>query len=231
MLLFALEGAGVLDLMVAWRRIVALGSVVLAVTAGGAMAQGPATGQEAQAGTAAALDAEAERESYRACAAAVCPALRGHEPAEGFVACNLQKTVGRETLVNLLAGRPSWPWGDVRCHSLVRLDRAVLARVALEPELDAQLGVHDVRCHIDNGQGGDTFAVRLQPRITFKDGRAVAASLYWEGFLARPSLWTALWSVRAFYDVHGFLQRAAVNDINEFIGTTCTEVKEAWQDK
>jgi hypothetical protein len=47
----------------------------------------------------------------------------------------------------------------------------------------------------------------------------------------RPPPWKSLWSATAFYNIYGALQRTAVDDINEFIGTTCMEVKEAWQGK
>lgn len=175
-----------------------------------------------------------ERQSRRKCAAAVCSTLHNKKPAEGVVACSLRKTWRKEALTKILSrAKVSWPWGDARCASDVKLDRAVLVKAMAGPAFDAQFDTYDVRCTIDSGKDKEQYEVtaQLRPKVTFKDGKAVKASLNW-GKIEAPTLAkSALWSITAADNTFNLLQSTAVEDINEFITTKCMEVKEEWQEK
>jgi hypothetical protein len=173
-----------------------------------------------------------EREGRRACAVELCSTLYNRRHAEGQVSCTIQKTWRKEVLSKILArGKVSWPWGDTRCGFDIKVERSLLVKAMQEPDLEAQLDTYDIRCLIENAKDKYDVTLQLRPKITFKQGKAVKASLNW-GKIEAPALAkTALWSVTAADNTFGLLQSTAVDDINEFIGTKCMEVKEEWQGK
>ncbi len=72
-------------------------------------------------------------------------------------------------------------------------------------------------------------ATPAQDHVQARQGRQ--GQLNW-GKIEAPTLAkTALWSITAADNTFGLLQSTAVEDINEFIGTKCMEVKEEWQGK
>jgi hypothetical protein len=200
-----------------------------------ALLSATAPAQDAKTPTQAAPETEQEkkeREVRKQCAVALCSTLHNKKPADGQVACNLQKSWRKEALTKILArGKVSWPWGDVHCTSALKFDRAVLVKAAQEADYEAQFDTYDVRCRIDNDKDTYDVATSLHPKVTFKQGKAVQARLNW-GKVEAPTLAkSALWSITAVDNTFGLLQSIAVEDINEFIGTKCMEYKDEWQGK
>jgi hypothetical protein len=113
----------------------------------------------------------------------------------------------------------------------VRFDRATLVKAMEGPQYEAQFEAHDVRCTIDGEKEKYEITIQLRPKVTFKDGKAIKASLNW-GKLEAPTLAkSALWSITAADNTFGLLQSTTVEDINKFITTKCMEAKEEWQGK
>lgn len=216
-----------------WRPAGVLASLILA-----ASVLVPAVAQQDKPAAAPETEAEKqEREGRRKCAAQLCSTLHNKRPAEGQVACTVQKTWRKDVLSNILSrAKVSWPWGDTRCASELKLDRATLIKAMQEPDLEAQFDTYDIRCQIDAANEknpGEKYDVtaQIKPKVTFKDGKAVKANLNW-GKLDAPTLAkSALWSVTAADNTFGLLQSIAVEEINEFITTKCMEVKAEWQGK
>jgi hypothetical protein len=218
-----------LKTVAAWGMVVGLGLAALI----GLPVRVPA--QEANAGKATPPETEEEkkeREVRRQCAVTLCATLHNKKPAEGQMTCSIQKTWRKEVVTRILArGKVSWPWGDTRCSAEIKLDRGVLVKAMQEAEFEARFDAHDVRCQIESVKDKYDVKVQIRPKVTFKQGKAVKASLNW-GKIEAPSLAkTALWSMTAVDNTFGLLQSTTVEDINEFIGTKCMEVKEEWQGK
>ena len=144
----------------------------------------------------------------------------------------MRKSWRKEVLIKILSkGKVTWPWGATRCSGEIKLDRAVLIKAMAGPEFEAQFNKHELRCEIDAEKDKYEVKLEIQPKVTFKDGKAVKASLNW-GKIEAPTLAkTALWSVTAADNSFGVLQSTIVEDINEFIQTKCMEVKPEWQGK
>ena len=216
----------------AWGMVVGLGLAALVALPAHLPAQekmaGPVTPPETE-------EEKKEREVRRQCAVVLCATLHNRKPAEGQATCSIQKTWRKEVVTKILArGKVSWPWGDTRCSAEIKLDRSVLVKAMQEAEFEAQFDTHDIRCQIESAKDTkDKYDVKAQirPKIAFKQGKAVKASLNW-GKIEAPTLTkTALWSITAVDNTFGLLQSITVEDINEFIGTKCMEVKEEWQGK
>jgi len=150
----------------------------------------------------------------------------------GNVTCNVQKTWRKEVLVKILSkGKVTWPWGYARCITDLKFDRATLIKSMTLPEFEAQFDTHNIRCELEGEKEKYEVKLQIQPKVTFKQGKAVKASLNW-GKIEAPTLAkTALWSATAADNSFGVLQSTVVEDINEFIHTKCMEAKEEWQGK
>ena len=129
-----------------------------------------------------------EREVRKQCAVALCSTLHNKKPAEGQVTCNIQKSWRKEALTKILArGKVSWPWGDARCASELKFDRAMLIKAMQEADFEAQLDTYDIRCQIDNDKDKYDVITQVRPKVTFKQGKAVKANLNW-GKIEAPTL-------------------------------------------
>jgi hypothetical protein len=212
-----------------WATLALLSLSFMALLAVAVPAQEPKKDAEAAPET---EQEKVERAGRRKCAAQLCSTLHNKKPADGQVVCDVQKTWRKEALTKVLSrGKVSWPWGDTRCASELKFDRATLVKAMQEPEFEAQFDTYDVRCQIDNAKDKYDVTVQLRPKVTFKQGKAVKANLNW-GKLEAPTLAkSALWSITAADNTFGLLQSIAVDDINEFITTKCMEAKDEWQGK
>ena len=173
-----------------------------------------------------------EREARRVCAVALCSTLHNRKPDTGDVACAIQKTWRKEVLAKIMQrGKVTWPWGYARCTTDLKLDRAVLVKSMTLPEYEARIGKHNISCELEGEKEKYEIKLEIDPKVTFKDGKAVKASLNWGKIDAPKLAKTALWSATAADNSFGVLQSIVVEDINEFIQTKCMEVKEEWQGK
>ena len=191
--------------------------------------------QDPKAVTTSAPETEEEKQEHasrRQCALALCSTLHNHKPDTGDVTCNVQKTWRKEVLVKILSkGKVTWPWGYARCITDLKFDRATLIKSMTLPEFEAQFDTHNIRCELEGEKEKYEVKLQIQPKVTFKQGKAVKASLNW-GKIEAPTLAkTALWSATAADNSFGVLQSTVVEDINEFIHTKCMEAKEEWQGK
>ncbi|MBX9589292.1 MAG: hypothetical protein K2X43_08305 [Hyphomonadaceae bacterium] len=220
-------------ILVPWAASALLGLGVLAVLPAAVPAQERTPDPKPDAAAMPETEAERkEREGRRKCAALLCSTLHTKAPADGQVACHIQKTWRKEALTKILSrGKVSWPWGDTRCASELKFDRAMLVKAMQEPDFEAQFDTYDIRCQIDNAKDKYDVTAQLRPKVTFKQGKAVKANLNW-GKIEAPTLAkSALWSITAADNTFGLLQSIAVDDINEFVATKCMEVKDEWQGK
>jgi hypothetical protein len=217
-------------LLASWATFAVLGAAGLAVLP----ATAPAQDAKAPATQAAAETEQEQQEgmSRRRCAVAICATLHNGKRADGHLTCSLRKSWRKEVLTRILArGKVSWPWGDARCVSDLKFDRATLIRAMKENDFEAQFEAYDIRCQVDNDKDTYDVATQVRPRITFKQGKAVKAVLNWGKIEAPTIAKSALWSITAVDNTFGLLQSMAVEDINKFIGTKCMEYKDEWQGK
>lgn len=175
---------------------------------------------------------KAEREGRRACAVQLCGVMHNKKPATGDVTCSVRKTWQKEYFTNIMSKASlSWPWGNARCGTNLKFDRALLVKAMSEKEFEAQFETHEVNCELDREAEKYQLKMEIKPKVTFKDGKAVKAALNW-GKIEAPTLAkSALWSATAADNTFGVFQNTVVEDINRFLDEKCTEVKDDWQGK
>jgi hypothetical protein len=171
-----------------------------------------------------------EREQRKACKLALCAAFHTKTdagPAE--VSCNVLKTWRKEQLTKMVSkGGISWPWGNVQCTADLRFQRADLAQALRQPSFDLTLAKHQVKCHLDGEKEKYEVALDIAPKVQFKDGKAVKAQMNWGKIEAPLLAKSVLWSATAADNTFGALQSTVVEDVNDFIGPKCDEVKSEW---
>jgi hypothetical protein len=171
-----------------------------------------------------------ERDLRKACKVSLCAAFFDKRAATGDVACDVLKTWRKEQLDKMMQrGKLSWPWGNARCTTNLNFDRAVLKKAVSEPAYEATFKTHKITCELDRETDKYSVNVDMTPKVTFKDGKAVKAALNWGKIDAPMLAKSALWSATAADNTFGFLQSTVVEDINDFLGTKCDEVKSEWQ--
>jgi hypothetical protein len=173
-----------------------------------------------------------ERDTRTACAVAICSTLHNHKPDTGQVSCPVTKTWRKEALDKILSqAKLSFPWGYARCSTDLKLDRSMLVKAMLDAEVEVRLDSHDITCELEGETEKYDIKLQISPKVTFKQGKAIKASLNWGKIVAPTLAKSALWSATAADNAFGILQNTLVEDVNRFVETRCMEVKEAWQGK
>ena len=173
-----------------------------------------------------------ERDMRKTCKIDLCSVFHNKKPATGNVTCNVLKTWRKEQLTAMVSkGGISWPWGAARCTAELKFDRATLIKAMSEAEFEASFEKHDVKCELDRDADKYEVKIEMTPKVLFKAGKAVKASINWGKIDAPLLAKSAIWSATAADNTFGVLQNTVVEDINDFIGAKCMEVKEEWQGK
>ena len=173
-----------------------------------------------------------ERELRKTCKVDLCAVFHNRKPADGDVACNVLKTWRKEQLTKMVSkGGVNWPWGAARCTADLKFSRAMMIKAMSQPEFEASFNKHDVKCELDRDADKYEVKIEISPKVTFKDGKAVKASLNWGKIDAPLLAKSAIWSATAADNTFGVLQNTVVEDINDFIAVKCMEVRDEWQGK
>jgi hypothetical protein len=199
----------------------------------------PATAQESKpAGTAVPVEEltpeeKKERAARRDCKVAICAIFHNRKADGPDVACSVLKTWRKEQLDKMVSkAKVSWPWSRVQCTADVKLKRVDLIKGMTEAKYEAALGKHEVKCEVDRDK--DTKAdinFDFSPKVTFEKGKATKAQLNWGKIEAPALVKGAMWTATASDNTFNVLQSTIVEDINDFIGPKCTEVKDDWAGK
>lgn len=210
-------------------RKIRLGAVWLAVVIGFAGA-GPALAQlTTKADEVLTPEEQAEREGRKACKVAICAAFHNKAGAED-ISCNVLKTWRKEQLQKMIErAKVSWPWGRVKCVADIHLKRADLVKAMTEPTYVADMDQHQVNCEIERDKDGPAkISFAFKPKVTFAGGKATKASLNWGAIDAPTLVKGAMWTATATDNTFNVLQSTLIEDINDFIGPKCDEVKDEW---
>lgn len=215
-------------------RTFRLGSVWVALVLGFA-SLGPVAAQDTAkpAGTVAEVltpEEIAEREGRKACKVAICAAFHLKKAEGPDIACNVLKSWRKEQLQKMIErAKVSWPWGKVKCVADIRLKRGDLIKAMTEAKYVAELDKHQVNCEIEREKEAPAkISFAFAPKVTFENGKATKASLNWGAIEAPTLVKGAMWTATATDNTFNVLQSTLVEDINDFIGPKCDEVKDAW---
>ncbi len=176
---------------------------------------------------------KAEKEARKACKADICSAFRAKQAAGADIACTVVKSWRKEQLGKLVGKmKVSWPYEGVRCTSAVNLKRADLDKAMSSDKIEVQLDKHSVACTVNRAKDGPTeIKFEFSPKVTFEKGKATKAKINWGKIEAPALVKSALWTATAADNTINMLSGTLVEDINDFIGKKCDEVKDQWAGK
>jgi hypothetical protein len=173
---------------------------------------------------------KAEKEGRKACKIAICSAFHVRKPDGGDIACNVTKSWRKEQLQTMVSkAKVSWPWGKIRCVADIKLNRESLIKAMTEPKYETVLDKHSVTCEVDRESDKAEIKFDFSPKVSFENGKAVKAALNWGKIEAPALVKGAMWTATATDNTFNVLQSSVVDDINDFIGDKCLEVKDEWQ--
>ena len=171
-----------------------------------------------------------EKDLRKACKVDLCSAFHVRKPADGQVSCGVLKTWRKEQLTKMVSkGGISWPWGNAKCTADLKFKRADLIKAMADDAYDLQLEKHDIKCELDRETDKYEIKMEIAPKVQFKQGKAVKAQMNWGKIEAPVLAKSVLWSATAADNTFGALQSTVVEDINDFIGAKCLEVKDEWK--
>jgi hypothetical protein len=174
-----------------------------------------------------------ERNQRKDCKVRICAAFHVRKPDDGDITCNVLKTWRKEQLSKMVEkAKVSWPWGAVKCTADIKLRRADLIKAMTEDRHETELDKHQVACEVVR-EGDEKAEIKFdfKPKVLFEKGKAVKASLNWGKIEAPTLVKGAMWTATATDNTFNVLKNTIVEDINDFIGPKCDEVKGEWQGK
>ncbi len=171
-----------------------------------------------------------EREARKDCKLKICAAFHDGKPNGPDISCTVLKSWRKEQLAKMVQkAKVSWPWGNVKCTAGIKLNRSVLAKAMTEDKIEAALDQHKVSCDVEREKEEKAeIKFDFTPKVTFEKGKAVKASLNWGKIEAPTLVKGAMWTATATDNTFNVLQSTVVDDINDFIGAKCLEVKDEW---
>lgn len=174
-----------------------------------------------------------ERDQRKDCKVRICAAFHNRKADGGDITCNVLKTWRKEQLSKMVEkAKVSWPWGAVKCTADIKLRRAELIKAMTADRHETELDKHQVSCEVAR-EGDEKSEIKFdfKPKVIFEKGKAVKASLNWGKIEAPTLVKGAMWTATATDNTFNVLNGTVVEDINDFIGPKCDEVKDEWQGK
>jgi len=176
---------------------------------------------------------QAEKDSRQACKVDLCRAFRAKVSAGNDIACHVVKSWRKEQIVKLVGKlKVTWPYEGAHCSTELSVKRGDLIKAMSEPKAEIDFEKHTVTCSIAKDKAASTdFTFELAPKVKFENGHAVSAQANW-GKIAAPTLIkSALWTATAADNTINLLSGTIVDEMNDFIGKRCDEVKDQWAAK
>lgn len=201
--------------------------------ASGGSAAAPSAGEEKDSKVVLTKEELVEKEARKACKVDICTAFRNPAVKGGDISCGVIKSWRKEQLVKMVAKmKVSWPYGPVRCTSQVQLKRDDLVKAVTQDKHTTQLDKHAVTCSLDT-EKADAKEIKFEfsPKVMFEKGKAVSAKMNWGKIEAPALIKSAMWTATAADNTVNMLSGTLIEDINDFIGSKCDEVKDAWQSR
>jgi hypothetical protein len=174
----------------------------------------------------------AEKQARAACKAKICGILASKDAQGGDVSCEVVKTWREQDIAKMLGGKFDWPWGAAVCQSKLDIARAQLVNAMTEPTHDVVLTPHKVQCSLAQKSKGNPYSVdvTIAPKVTFENGKAVAARINWGEADAPMLAYALIYAGTGLDNSTNLLGPEVVRMVNEFIGKKCKAVESGQPD-
>ncbi len=166
-----------------------------------------------------------EKDKLKACEVNLCALVTKKAPADGDFACTLAKTWAKDKIKEGSAsGKVSWTFGDARCTVDVKLPRSTVIEALKGSEATLQFPEHTVSCDIEREKELTPVKLKLAPKITFKNGKAVAAWVNLKEVDGPTTMKGIAFTVAKLEDGLGVFHKSLLKAINHQIVEKCPKV-------
>ena len=165
-----------------------------------------------------------ERGNLKACERQLCEIVLGKEPTAKTLTCDLQKTWAKKSLKNGAESKSiNWSLGDARCKVDLALAQQPLVDALTLPKYKLKLPEHAVNCVVERGGEITPVNLSLKPKLKFKRGKAVEASMGIGNIEAPALIKSAIWTVAKMESNFGLFQGDILRAVNKFVGKKCAK--------
>jgi len=168
----------------------------------------------------------AQKAAREACKIEICDIIETRERHGPDIACDIGWTWRTDEIIDALAGRVDWNWGQVICRTELRLDRAGLAKAMSAPRASFKAEPHTVRCDLQQDGEPYVMEIELAPTVTFKNGKATIAKVNWGDLSAPAAIYPGIYAATGLDNTTNFLGPEIVHQINKFVRKDCAKVKD-----
>jgi hypothetical protein len=169
---------------------------------------------------------KADEAAREACKIEICDIVATRETQGSNVACDIGWTWRGEEIVDALAGRVDWAWGQAVCQTQVTVNRAPLANAMSARHATIKGDMHLVRCTVAQDGKPYVIEVALAPRVTFKNGKATDAKVNWGDVSAPAAIYPLLYAATGLDNSANVLGPEVVRQVNKFIRKDCAEIED-----
>ena len=126
----------------------------------------------------------------------------------------------------MLGDQIGWPWGKAVCESKLNLSRADLAEAMLVADTTIKMDKFAVSCALHR-ESSEPYVVEVElaPEVTFKNGKAVSATINWGDVSAPLLIYPVVYAGTGVDNQSNLLGSKVVTMVNEFTQKKCAEVK------
>lgn len=166
-----------------------------------------------------------EKDKLKACETNLCSLVTKKAPSDGNLTCALSKTWAKDQIKEgSSSGKVSWGFGDARCSLDLQLPRSLVINALKNPDNTLQFPEHTVLCEIEREKEVTPVKLKLAPKITFKDGKAITAIVNLKDVEGPTTLKGLAFSVAKLEDGLGIFHKAMIKAINKQLYDKCPKV-------
>jgi hypothetical protein len=162
-----------------------------------------------------------EVEAIKACDKRLCSMVMEKNAKGDDLACSLTKTWAKATIKEAENAKLTWGYGDARCTVDVNLKRAMVLEALAGEKSSLRVPEHTANCIVEQDGKEEKVKAVLEPKITFKDGKADKVWINLKSVDGPTAIKATLYAASELADRLGLFQRRLVKGVNRYIERHC----------
>lgn len=166
-----------------------------------------------------------EKDNLKACEVSLCSLVTKKSPATGDMTCPLSKTWAKDKIkAGSAQGKVSWGFGDARCAVDLKLPRTAVIAALQAGDATLQFPEHIVSCEIEREKEVTHVKLKLAPKVSFKDGKAITAWVNLRDVEGPTAMRGLAFTVAKLEDGVGVFHKSLIGAINHQLHDKCPKV-------